>query len=733
MRNGSLKRLAFITLLLALVLVAVGAMADEAQDITQECTFETSYTHQKTNRMTDGKYTTSWSSLESREPYVTVHAPAGLPCYGVYICFATMPDSWSIQTISGGKWTDIATPTDGFYHEYVPLYGVDMFRIIALDNGKKQVLEINELYLFSKGTVPSWVQQWQPTPENADILFLVAHPDDELLFMGGAIPTYASEQQRKVVVAYMCYSNTTRRSEALNGLWEMGVKTYPVFGSFWDSYTQSLEVAQKKWNLAKTLDFVVDLYRHYQPKVVVTHDFEGEYGHGQHKLTAMAAQLAFTQAADQTQDEDSFQKYGVWQVKKLYSHLYAENQITFDWNVPLQSLNGETSFEAATKAFALHVTQQATEFDMENTSVEYDDRLFGLVETTVGPDVRHDDFLENVLDPVTYVPAPVTPEPTPLPTPVASYMAVMPELNAAGYLDEGEFSYADEDEGYWVYVSQTLKVIIERKYDPAEPLRWYQAEIWSDVSANEIFKVFTYDPEKMGKARTDATNVAKKYGVVFAMNTDYYTYRLNSPRKGGVVIRDGQVLIDEPLTGYTKGFPNLDTLALFPDGNMQVNTSSENTAQDFLDAGAMDVFSFGPYLIKDGELNPEVYVVSTTTNPRCAIGMVEPGHYAAIIAEGRLKDSGGISVAYLGKLMRGMGCNVAFNLDGGQTAVMVFMGQQLNKIGIYDGKTNSRPTSEVLGIGHSDQVPAEATDVETETGDETESTSVAQEDAQVEE
>ncbi|NCB36699.1 MAG: hypothetical protein EOM58_11740 [Clostridia bacterium] len=76
---------------------------------------------------------------------------------------------------------------------------------------------------------------------------------------------------------------------------------------------------------------------------------------------------------------------------------------------------------------------------------------------------------------------------------------------------------------------------------------------------------------------------------------------------------------------------------------------------------------------------------------------------------------------------------MAFNLDGGQTAVMVFMGQQLNKIGIYDGKTNSRPTSEVLGIGHSDQVPAEATDAATETGDESENTSVEQEDAQVEE
>ena len=53
----------------------------------------------------------------------------------------------------------------------------------------------------------------------------------------------------------------------------------------------------------------------------------------------------------------------------------------------------------------------------------------------------------------------------------------------------------------------------------------------------------------------------------------------------------------------------------------------------------------------------------------------------------------------LAKLMRAKGCEVAINLDGGQTAVLIFMGKQLNKIGSYDGgKTNSRPTCEVMGI-----------------------------------
>ena len=90
---------------------------------------------------------------------------------------------------------------------------------------KKTALRINDLFVLSEGDLPDWVQVWQPTEEKADILFLSTHPDDELIFFGGAIPTYAVEQQRKVVVAYFTRSNTTRSSELLNGLWHMGVRT----------------------------------------------------------------------------------------------------------------------------------------------------------------------------------------------------------------------------------------------------------------------------------------------------------------------------------------------------------------------------------------------------------------------------------------------------------------------------------------------------------------------------
>ena len=125
-----------------------------------------------------------------------------------------------------------------------------------------------------------------------------------------------------------------------------------------------------------------------------------------------------------------------------------------------------------------------------------------------------------------------------------------------------------------------------------------------------------------------------------------------------------------------------------------------------IDLGAYDVYSFGPYLMKDGKLSQQAYDANESKNPRCALGMVEPGHYVYIMAEGRMKGrSQGLTMKELAKLMRAKDCEVAINLDGGQTAVLIFMGQQLNKFGSYDGgKTNSRPTCEVMGVGYSEQV-----------------------------
>ena len=67
-----------------------------------------------------------------------------------------------------------------------------------------------------------------------------------------------------------------------------------------------------------------------------------------------------------------------------------------NWDIPLASLDGITGFEAAERAFTHHVSQHQYSMNVTKTGKRYDNRIFGLERTEVGPDVIGDDFLENI-------------------------------------------------------------------------------------------------------------------------------------------------------------------------------------------------------------------------------------------------------------------------------------------------------------------------------------------------
>lgn len=140
---------------------------------------------------------------------------------------------------------------------------------------------------------------------------------------------------------------------------------------------------------------------------------------------------------------------------------------------------------------------------------------------------------------------------------------------------------------------------------------------------------------------------------------------------------------------------------------MEVYDSDEKTADEYLAMGVTTTLAFGSYLICDGVINTEGLAhQSKSRNPRAAIGMVEPGHTFAMMLEGRCKESKGGTVDFLAEKMLARGCTTAFNLDGGETACILFMGEQLNIVGGTNNKAdNARRTTELLGIGVSDQVP----------------------------
>lgn len=328
----------------------------------------------------------------------------------VYLVFGLEYGAISVTDASGKM---VSMGETGFLHEFLDLeaaFGTAPEEVtLSFDNG---AAELCELSAFTPGQVPDWVQRWElPAEGEADLCLFSTHGDDEQLFFAGMLPYYAAERDYTVQVVYMTdhRNMTMRRShEMLDGLWAVGVRHYPVFGTFGDYNTHSLQEAYQKYRMKgisreEILSFVVENVRRFRPKVAVGHDLNGEYGHGMHMVYAELLCEAANISNDPEQFPESAEVYGTWDIPKTYLHLYPENKICMDWDVPLDSFEGMTAFEVTKQlGFPCHVSQQSyyswyfKGMDRASEIPEYSPCEFGLYRSTVGEDVQRNDFFEHM-------------------------------------------------------------------------------------------------------------------------------------------------------------------------------------------------------------------------------------------------------------------------------------------------------------------------------------------------
>ena len=290
--------------------------------------------------------------------------------------------------------------------------------------------------------------------------------------------------------------------------------------------------------------------------------------------------------------------------------------------------------------------------------------------------------------------------------PAAAEEGEFPALNDAGFLDSGEFVWEDAENGVWRYASDTLRIEIFRREQKKPARVWYEAEIFcAEGSAGP--RMVANDPENWKSNMEYPHKIARKNGTVLAISSDFAQLRLQQKKsRPGIIIRDGKILSDRTKKQGGKDFPTLDCLAIWPDGDMKVYYSNEKKAEEYIEEGAVDVLAFGPILIRDGKLEEEALKKYGTSHAqRTAVGMVEKGHYWFMMLEGRIKRSKGDGISFLAEKLYDKGCTLGFNLDGGDTSCIVFMGHQICRL--QNGKRNkpSRRTSDILGVGTSELLP----------------------------
>ena len=179
---------------------------------------------------------------------------------------------------------------------------------------------------------------------------------------------------------------------------------------------------------------------------------------------------------------------------------------------------------------------------------------------------------------------------------------------------------------------------------------------------------------KVSKSSTLKTTVmAKTVNAVVAVNGDFY-----SDFSGGYIVRQGEVL-------RKKVSDNYDLLLIDENADFHLIPAGKSIQKaaitEFANEHEMiNAFFFGPALVIDGAVQtiPTSYGWNPTgTEPRAAIGQIAPLTYAVVSVDGRINDSQGVTMQTLANFMQQIGCQQAYNLDGGNSSALVFHNQLL--------------------------------------------------------
>ena len=264
----------------------------------------------------------------------------------------------------------------------------------------------------------------------------------------------------------------------------------------------------------------------------------------------------------------------------------------------------------------------------------------------------------------------------------------------------GEEIVADPDAGHWEYKTDSLSILIDKTATSnanGQPIVYYVAHIRMNGS-DSYRSGFGYFNEE-GSAKAKPYEIARRYKAVLAITGDNLVNA--DVRNKGVLIRNGRL--------YSAGNRKTPTMAFHSDLSISIYDPSV-TAETILEDGVQDSYGFGPILVENGEANPELYHHRLNrANPRCGLGMVEPGHYVAIVGDGRQPNhSVGMSLVEFADLFVQQGCSVAYNMDGGVSAGMVFMGEHINRHrSSHTGRVSAqRPWPDALMFGYSELVPS---------------------------
>ncbi len=169
--------------------------------------------------------------------------------------------------------------------------------------------------------------------------------------------------------------------------------------------------------------------------------------------------------------------------------------------------------------------------------------------------------------------------------------------------------------------------------------------------------------------------IAKDVNAVAAVDGCYYNVRSN-----GVLIYQGKK--------YRMKAVGWDVLLIDSDGDFHIVKDKEVVSGDILKKyDIVNSVTFGPALVIDGKAQKitNIHGFPYDPEPRAAIAQLGKLHYLICTVDGRQDHSAGVTQQQLAQVLAKKGCQMAYNLDGGQSATLV-LGNKVKNSVAYGGQ-----------------------------------------------
>lgn len=222
------------------------------------------------------------------------------------------------------------------------------------------------------------------------------------------------------------------------------------------------------------------------------------------------------------------------------------------------------------------------------------------------------------------------------------------------------------DEGY---EDESIRVQMETREE--DGVIWRIA--WVEIASPTQLRTAIAGKKLTSKTTARVAAMAEKNNAVVAINGDNF---VDNPSATSFEYRMGQKL-------RNKSNKLRDILIIDEKGDFHTFIRSQGL-QEYLDGDPtiVNAFTFGPALVKEGELlttDKEYKYNPNGKEPRSAIGQLGKLSYVMVVAEGR-GESVGVTHQGLADFMYSLGCIEAYNLDGGGSAAMVYNGEYYNEL-----------------------------------------------------